>query len=388
MEICRLDQSYFELLTSKYSVLNSNQSVMKIRSESSKNVKLNSGRLIELDRIHKRTLEGNEGSLSLCNSCAENITAGFDKNKFRLSSELEAYKITEQPLISEMLNAPDNRAIFKSDIDKLKDIAEKCDNDYFYLLNNRRICEISTDDELKKINELEYSPGIGNEEISALLRLAESSTMSNLFSSDSIHPLYNIQFTNTEISEINGLRLAYQPIPKLNLNWSEINAAWSCLALALESSIQYHQSNLPVNHFSFTIIPMRHRSYLLQNKIMLSTNENKRGLCLEGGYWDNIKEENATLFLAKKKCSSSTPPNNNYTQAVLALAVTLIEVIQSITSITNSLDSCINLQMIQNSKSHYVNSIIHMTNSPVINYYHLSQEIVYCISKLLEYDRG
>lgn len=157
-------------------------------------------------------------------------------------------------------------------------------------------------DSMKRtINESHYELQNTTNSLQASLDVTQGSTRELHSYFDSSSSLFD--FHTDEISlSVNSLRLQLIPDAGINLNWPEINAAWSTLCTALLTYQNQHDLLHKEKQSSYTyyLVPLRRRAIIISNVQKVS-------YCLEGS-GKNIA---------------------HYCTAILALAVLLTEIASS-----------------------------------------------------------
>ena len=166
----------------------------------------------------------------------------------------------------------------------------------------RRWVLSETEQELQTIRDLEHQK---EEETAVLERYnemlysmsAEAKYLTFLLSPPRYAPLCLISSSGKRnVFFINSSRLSFDCIPDQNLNWCEINSAWSILSLAMK--IAQNSSNIANRSLTFSIKPLRGVTIVYGNG---------KAYVLQG-YGDTAMA------------------NKNYVRAVLALAIYVKEV--------------------------------------------------------------
>lgn len=197
-------------------------------------------------------------------------------------------------LLREIIQLKDEVSYLEESHDEMRSIFSDCNREE-YSLN----CAI---DSMKRaINNSQYELQSVTDALQASLDVTERSTHELHSYFDASSSLFD--FCTDEISlSINSLRLQLIPDTGINLNWSEINAAWSTLCTALLSYQNLHDLLHKEKRSSYTyyIVPLRRRAIIISNV-------QKASYCLEGS-GKNIA---------------------HYCTAILALAVLFTEIASS-----------------------------------------------------------
>ena len=197
-------------------------------------------------------------------------------------------------LLREIIQLKDEVSHLEESHNEMRNIFSDCGREE-YALN----CAI---DSMKRtINESQYELHNVTDALQASLHVTQGSTKELHSYFDSSSSLFD--FHTDEISlSVNSLRLQLIPDAGINLNWPEINAAWSTLCTALLAYQNQHDLLHKEKRSSYTyyLVPLRRRSIIISNIQKVS-------YCLEGS-GKNIA---------------------HYCTAILALAVLITEIASS-----------------------------------------------------------
>lgn len=149
---------------------------------------------------------------------------------------------------------------------------------------NRMAVEVDTERETKMITDLHEKSRLNREKMAELLELLENSVNEVRFlNAESMVPCFDVYVNSQcQIYAINGFRLKYGPSAPDNLNWNEINMAWTCTSLLLASLRSKYglDANIFINADDSTRIalkiamhPLRSRALLIVEEVVRVGNE-------------------------------------------------------------------------------------------------------------------
>lgn len=203
---------------------------------------------------------------------------------------------------------------------------------------------IEVDDELRLISDLERKINMTRDEIVVSLEILESiGSEVQCISECSVSPMFDIFISSIGLYAINGFRLCYEPVPRYNLNWAEINVAWGCLSLficairnraklSLQVDLYYssHQIDEHIDtsrgtrhHLLLSVRPLRHRALLLLDHIVSSVDGTKLNCKHVGGriVSESADSESSSLCGSKVCCLGGGQESiYSYHEAVLLFA--------------------------------------------------------------------
>lgn len=314
---------------------------------------------LENNRENARTLE------DLCPSCLGVVSSICEKNYQEYQRLIRAYTIGIQSLTQQQFSndpasllitkfqrsSSDDTNAYYASIDSAEMEAERLQAQYseykeqlVCVTNERATVEAQLQSLMSAINSLEQDIENVNNDLNLSLSLVDSSSRENeLFDHSNYlisRPLYDI-FDDGTVFAINGLRLKYLPTPILNLNWAEINSAWCCVALCLQS-IRYrhnlsehvdlvrHQGNSGGEYagMRLQLRPLRRTVLIIESVFQVSNeSEGGNGGRDEGGSIFKLKsgKENEIEEIVHSLCGSpDASVLQDYRHAIVHLAVIFV----------------------------------------------------------------
>eukprot|EP01041_Mallomonas_annulata_P009167 gene9167-18998_t len=348
MEDCFLEESSFEIL--------SRQLVRSSFVKENRDKKTTYNNIIKRQESLNKFVYKKIPSQQICGDCLADLSDIIDLNISQLEKDIHAYEIAKRNLSKELNYVTSHSAkkhesieseieVLNKEFDKLKILSQDLDSELYDMLLNTTEIDNEISDELKQINQINYFLSQNMEDLNSniflhnnmqyeiqLLSQHNSFPLFNFKTSSSctIYPIsYSIQDNINNLFEINGFRISFLPIPSKNLNWIEINAAWSCLSLALKAT--FNICNISENQCSFFIRPLRRRCFLIRShtaanaSLSLLSFDNSTILCLEGGKNEILSPENSHSYPHLNSNSSTSGFLDEYTRAVIALAAVVLE---------------------------------------------------------------
>ena len=338
-ETCKLDDSYFEFVEEKFlshgSADKKQQPLRKIKN---------------IDKVRNLIRTGDLGSSQLSKDCGVDTLSVYRKLISRLEANIRAYE-REYKLLKDQkrLNSSNPKeslmnsiAANTAELQTFTDIANKVTKTLNDQYDKREALERSIDFELREISSYEYKYKTMNEDLSDLLLAANTSYFElnklSRFRSSFLFNISTLSSSSSKINnetygfgEINGFRLSFFPVPQANLNWSEINAAWATIALAVVAA--QNRMRLSQYLFSFGIQPLRRKCYLFRRVFGTNDNSSKSKsnsdirsvLCLEGGSITHNDIPHKQTVHRK-----SIEEASEYTLSVLSLALVLRQTLSAL----------------------------------------------------------
>lgn len=358
MESCYLDQSSFEVISkhsSRPPTFNKDNSKFLVCKDKMNQME-----------IYQSILSSDLEMLpTLCGNCVNELSTLTDSISDKIESDMNTYektlqtlRINENKYIEPSFPDPQHESIFVELSNEIRELETTLAGEQIRLSQ----IEVDIQEELRILSMNEYQSNhsaddlqqsttilqsttsemmyyskysssmlftfqfMRNKEEVCQLPLTEDNHISHIRSSTDDDILTRYTFNHTFRPQINGLRVSFYTIPVINLNWSEINASWACISLAVTGVMSRH--NLAEDMFSYCIRPLRRRCFLLRNSCGSagSSGGSSGGreasvgsdgvLCLEGG-----------RVSGKRGGTRGRSNEEEYRQAVMALVHTVGEVL-------------------------------------------------------------
>jgi hypothetical protein len=287
-----------------------------------------------------KTVDGNLAANSLINEVKEL------QNEYNVLLEEERQHDNQLQMLTNQERDYDQQI---SDAMRSLNVLEYQKEEEEYKLEDQYISSISAEQEIRLLSSPHFDPLFKLE----LLAVPPSLSSSILHSSHLPLPLPTHETTSSVVLAVNGFRASYSPISDSNLDWAEINAAWSNLCTSFVSyQQQMDTSATPAVGrgkkvrggditattpgggllYSYDVRCLRGTGVLVESRRPpLKTRRTGQGKDKEDEDEDKDTHSYCLSYTAGSSCYSLSCPHtrgslDEYTRAMLALAIVVIEV--------------------------------------------------------------